>query len=140
MSDTKREPRSKAVPIILVVFFLLIMLGLGVGYFIFKDYYSSEKVLGANEVDSLVNEVAKSVILPGGPVTIATVVDKKQLEGQPLFKNAENGDKVLIYPESKKAILYRPSIKKVVDIGPVVKGDAPSALPSPSLSPSPTKK
>jgi hypothetical protein len=50
---------------------------------------------------------------------IATVSDKDQLQGQPFFENAENGDQVVIFPSSMRAVLYRPSTRQVVDVAPL---------------------
>ncbi len=55
-------------------------------------------------------------MLPEENPTIATVTDKEKLSGQAFFQKAENGDKVIIYRQSGKAILYRPGIKKIVDV------------------------
>jgi len=54
--------------------------------------------------------------LPNEKPTIATVEDRKKLTDQIFFKNARNGDKVLMYTQSKKAILYRRSENKVIEI------------------------
>lgn len=69
---------------------------------------------------NLIEKVGKLILLPTGETPqIATVSDKTKLSGQNFFANAENGDKVLIYYQAKKAILYRPSINKIVEVGPI---------------------
>jgi len=42
------------------------------------------------------------------------VTDANSFSNQAGFENAENGDKVLIYTNAKKAILYRPSINEII--------------------------
>ena len=51
--------------------------------------------------------------------TLATVSDLHALEGQAFFKNAKEGDKVLMYLRSQRAILYRPSIDRIIEVGPI---------------------
>lgn len=69
------------------------------------------------EVESVVASISKLIELPTGETpTLATVSDKTKLESQSFFKRAENGDKVLIYTTAGKAILFRPSTGKVVDM------------------------
>lgn len=76
------------------------------------------------EAINLKNRVSQLVEVPEGQEpTIATVQDVSKLQGQDFFKNAQNGDKVLIYAEAKKAILYRPSTDKIIEVAPVNIGD-----------------
>lgn len=87
----------------------------GAGYF----YNQYREVTGKNNeaaTKKLVKKISKFMILPAGSPTLATVTDKSKLASQPFFRNAENGDKVLIYPEVQKVILYRPSNGKVVEV------------------------
>ena len=49
---------------------------------------------------------------------LATVTDKAKLESTFAGK-VENNDKILIYEKNAKAIVYRPSINKIVDVEPV---------------------
>lgn len=79
------------------------------------------------EVRKLVSEVGKLIDLPSGEdPTLATVTDVTKLQNQPFFSRAKNGDKVLIYTQAKKAILYDPNAKKIIDITPINTG-SPSA-------------
>ena len=49
---------------------------------------------------------------------VGTVNDANSLaEQQKFFINSQNGDKVLIYQD--KAIIYRPSENKLINVGPV---------------------
>jgi hypothetical protein len=90
-----------------------------------------------DEAKKLVAAVATLMTLPSDETpTVATVNDKEKLKDQPFFANTENGDKVLIYTNAKKAILYRPSINKIIDVAPVNIG--PAATGSAQLAPSAT--
>lgn len=67
--------------------------------------------------DKLISAVGKLITLPEDEnPTIATVSDPAKLAGQPFFSRAKEGDKVLIYTRYKKAILYRPSERKLVEV------------------------
>lgn len=119
-------------PKILLV--LLLILG-GVALYIFFQYQRSQseleklkvnpKELAAMETKKVVSQVSKLMVLPQKEApTLATVTDVNKLKTQPFFIIAENGDKVLIYSLSKKAILYRPSINKIIEVSPVNIGQA----------------
>lgn len=71
-------------------------------------------------LNEVVKQVGKLVVLPSGEQpTLATVSDAAKLQGQPFFANAANGDKVLVYNKAKKAILYRPSLNKIIEMAPL---------------------
>ena len=85
------------------------------------------------EANSIKDMVGQFIQLPTNEEPIlATVTDVEKLKSQKFFANAENGDKVLIYSQNKKAILYRPSTHKVVEFSvvsgldekPITPGDA----------------
>lgn len=72
------------------------------------------------EIKSLIEAISKVADIPQNESpTVATVSDVSKLSGQTFFKDAKNGDKVLVYEASKKAYLYRPSTGKLINIGPV---------------------
>jgi hypothetical protein len=68
----------------------------------------------------IIDKVGKLVVLPQGETpTIATVNDASKLKNQQFFANAQNGDKVLIFSKSGKAVLYRPSTNQIVEYSKV---------------------
>lgn len=75
------------------------------------------------ETKNLVAAVSKLVVLPEGDPVVATVTDKEKLKDQPIFAKAENGDKILIYVNAKKAYIYSPSSNKIIDVVPVNLGN-----------------
>jgi len=78
------------------------------------------QLVSNEEVKQLVEKISKLVVLPSDeePV-VATVTDKEKLKDQPVFAKTENGDKILIYSNAKKAYVYRPSNNIIVDVIPV---------------------
>lgn len=81
---------------------------------------SDPQAAASIEAQKLAKEVGKFLELPKDEApTVATVRNVSQLQDQPFFSNAQNGDKVLIYPQTGKAVLYRPSTKKVIEYAQV---------------------
>lgn len=81
------------------------------------------------EAQKLVAEISQFLILPEGEQpTVATVSDLEALKGQPFFANAQKGNKVLIYTKAKKAILYDPVAKKIVEVAPINLGNSAPQL------------
>lgn len=76
------------------------------------------------EIKELVDKVGKLVILPDEEPTIATVTDPDKLSDQAFFSSAKTGDKVLIFTNAKKAILYRPEQNKIIEVAPVNIGES----------------
>ena len=77
---------------------------------------NSPAVSADQEARELIGKIGEHMTLPSEKPTVATVEDTKKLTGQAFFKQARNGDKVLMYTQSKKAILYRPSTDKIIEV------------------------
>jgi uncharacterized protein HemX len=109
---------------------IIAVLGIGVGIYFYIQYDKTQKLLknptvaAQAEQKDLIKAVSKLIELPKDEEpTIATVSDVNKLKGQAFFAKAQNGFKVLIYPKSKKAILYDPKANKIIEVGPINIGD-----------------
>ncbi len=109
--------------IVLIVLAVLALAGIAAAIFYYREYRllkTNPQVASEEEVQSLVAEIGKVMRLPGDETpSLATVLDKEKIKDQPFFQNAENGDKLLAYTKAMKAILYRPSEKKIIEVAPL---------------------
>ena len=72
------------------------------------------------ELRQIIARVGQLLVLPEGEIpTLATVTDPEKLKDQSFFVHAKIGDKVLIYTNAKKAILYSPAANKIVEVAPL---------------------
>lgn len=88
------------------------------------------------EAERISKELAKVMVLPDDSLpVVATVSDREALQDQSFFRYAENGDRVVIFPGSMRAVLYRPSTKQVVDMAPLSTQTATTAdVPAPAVA------
>jgi len=141
MSDgSSKLGRLKSRQVLLVVALVVILAFAAGGWYFFSKYQQAKKEIAqlSNpqeaarlETERLRSEVAQLVELPANEEpTIATVVDADKLKSQAFFANAQNGDRVLMFPQAKKAVLYRPSTKKIIEIAPINIGNTQGASTS----------
>ena len=108
------------------VLIIILIVAIAAAVFFYTKYQDSQDrlkhpdTIAKAETQSLVEKTGKLIELPTGEQpTVATVSDVSKLSNQTFFANAKNGDKVLIYSKAKKAILYRPSDDKVINVAPL---------------------
>jgi len=129
-------------PVLAVVLFIAVICSV----YLYSQYQKTKSLLNnpqqatKEQISNLVKKVGALIELPNEEPTVATVTNKNALKNQAFFAKAENGDKVLIYTQAKKAILYRPSINKIIEVQPVNIGPTqgtttPSAQIKPTTSP-----
>lgn len=81
---------------------------------------SNPETQSQDEAEQLKKEIGQYLLLPTDETpTVATVADASKVRSQSFFTNTENGDKVLLFAKSGKAILYRPSTKKIIEVAPI---------------------
>ena len=131
-----------------ILFGLAILLSIGAAgyyYWQYSDLRKHPEKLATQTALDLKKEVSRIILLPDEEPQIAVVQDVDQLKReQSFFDNAKNGDKVLIFSVAKKAVLYRPSERKIIEVGPVnqsaldsAESESAASMPSASSSSSP---
>ena len=119
-----------------VVIVLLVVL---IGFLVYKYIHSQNEVKrlsnpqesAREETRQLTFKVGRLVEIPNNETpTIATVSDASKLKDQPFYAKAQNGDKVLIFNQARRAYLYRPSTDKVIELAPINIGNNTSSQPA----------
>jgi len=140
-SSTVDQKTSNKKLVYLLIIGIFIVLAIGISSYFYIQYSNTKKLLNKEQTSSkedvskTIQQVGKLIELPDETPTVATVSDVEKLKSQAFFSKAQNGDKVLIFTDSKKAILYRPSTKKIIEVSALNIGDSPtdaSEISSPS--------
>lgn len=119
---TKRSYLGWLIGILSTILLVAIVGGV---YFAYVSLSHSQT--GKSAMLEAVSRVGKLIILPENETpTYGTVSDLSKLKNQEFFKKAANGDEILIYQQAKLTILYRKSINKIVNIGPLIVGSSGS--------------
>ena len=134
---TPRHPRRR---LFMLFFLLAFAAAVATSAYYFVQYHrlkNDPTIEARKDAERVVGELSRLMIVPDDPAPVlATVSDRDQLQDQPFFRSAENGDQVVIFPSSMKAVLYRPGEKRIVDIAPLVaNASAPEASPPPVSPP-----
>ncbi len=137
------------------MFGLILVASIGTSIYFYRQYQSTKALLAdpsaaaQQEVRGILSKIGTFMALPTDEEpTLATVLDTEKLKEQPFFAKSANGDKVIIYTKAGKAILYRPSANKIIEVMPIsltqpeaettVGGEKQIPLVKPTATPQPT--
>ena len=141
------ENTTKKKSIISKILIFIIGVIIGGGSLWTWNYYMPKSASSVSQTDqsqikSLIEKAGKLVILPTGedPV-VATISDAASLIKEQIFyKNAINGDVVLVYQKAAKAVVYSPSRNIIVNVGPIFLQDNTQTSTSTSPTATSSKK
>lgn len=131
---------NKNIQIAFAVLVLITVVSSGIAVKLSLDLKKAKnpQAVAEAEAKGIAATVGELMILPKDEVpTVATVIDPEKIKSQPFFANAQKDDKVLIYTTAKKAILYRPSANKIIEVS-ALNIPTPENTP-PAVQPEPTK-
>lgn len=116
--------------VISLVMLAVIVLG---SYGVYEKFFNlSDEKRAQKELATAVAAAGQLMILPEGdePV-LATVTDAEALIAQQaFFAGSIDGDHLLLFPRSLKAIIYSPSRNKIINAGPIEQSPVSSDLPA----------
>jgi hypothetical protein len=120
---SQKSKRLRWKKIVVLSFMLILVISVGTSIYYYRQYNAlraDPNLEAQRETARLVLAVGKFMELPADETpTVATIQDKDKLKDQPFFAKAENGDKLLAYTKAMKAILYRPSTNKIIEVAPI---------------------
>lgn len=132
---------SNAGLIVIVVLAVLFLATLGTTYYFYQKSSGVSIKDPQKELEQTIKMVGKHLVLPSNEIpTMATVSDPEKLKDQPFFVNAKKGDKVLIYANSQKAILYDPEADRIVEVAPINSTTANQAQNAPVVQTTTTNR
>ena len=106
-----------------IVMSVIVFTSLGFGgyfYYQFRTLKNNPNVQVQKDTQDLLAKVARIYLIPTGEEpTIATVSDPIALKNQSFFTQSQKGDKVLIFTKAGRAVLYRPSMDKIIEAIPI---------------------
>lgn len=108
--------------ILIVVGCIVFAVAIGMAIFFYWQYSmikSNPDSVSQQKTNHVVEQVSKIYALPSEKPTVADITDKDKLKDQAFFKDAENGDHLLIFADTKLAIIYRESSNKLINVGPI---------------------
>jgi hypothetical protein len=80
---------------------------------------SPQGVGGLNDAERIIKQVSLLAELPQNEIpTLIPIDSQEKVKTIEFFKSAHPGDYVLVYPQAKFAVLYRPSTYKIINMGP----------------------
>lgn len=125
----REVPVHRGATVLAAIFWTLIVLSTGV----YATWYVRNHRSGAlaavplgtgeHSSDDYIAAIAKKILLPKDNIAprVAIVTDPALLtEEQEFYRGAEVGDVLVVFEESKRAIIYSPRRDIIINVGPVV--------------------
>ena len=89
---------------------------------------STDNQVAAKEVKSLLAAASQLILIPDEEPTVVTITNAKEAAAQQAFyAGSLDGDKLLVFPQAQKAVIYSPSRKILVNVGPIYFNDEEAA-------------
>jgi hypothetical protein len=128
-AENRNSKSLKIISVILAVVVVACAVALGMMWNKLNEVQAKVPVDSEVEMKALVSEIGRFLTLPNDETpTLVTLKDEELLsvKSEPFFANALPGDKLLIYQNNNKAVIWRPASKKVIEAS-IINLAAPAA-------------
>jgi hypothetical protein len=110
-----------------IIYVVAILVVLGLGYFGYTKYSTpavetpeQQAAKAVEQKNAVIAKVKALTVLPEEEPVLFTVNDANLLKTQQaFFKDAQNGDVLMVFQKDSKALIYRESENKIVNAGPI---------------------
>lgn len=118
-SQPKRKKEKSNKKLIALIASIIVVVGL-VAVIVFQQITINSKTTEEEEARNIQNQLSKLMILPKEEALVSEIKNVNEIKDQAFFSKAENGDKVLIFVQDAKIVIYRDCDNKIVNVGPIV--------------------
>lgn len=106
------------------VFVVILLATIGLLVWKLQQSNVDETAKAKETSERIIDKVSNLYLVPESEEpTVAVIQDKDKLGNKEFFKQAQNGDYLLVYPDGKIALVYREQDNKLINAGPVSIGD-----------------
>lgn len=119
MKSLRTFVRRFWLPLVIVATVLIVGSAFLVGRY--SVYQLHPELSDAERAQGVLIKVSKLIELPQGELPqMATIEDAASVKSaQPFLISAQNGDILIVYTQAQTALLYRPSLNKLIAVGPI---------------------
>lgn len=110
-----------------LIYVVAVLVVLGLGYFGYTKYATpavetpeQQAAKAEEQKNAVIAKVKALTVLPEEEPVLFTVNDANLLKSQQaFFKDAENGDVLLVFQKDSKALIFREATNQIINAGPI---------------------
>ncbi len=110
-----------------LIYVVAVLVVLGLGYFGYTKYSApavetpeQQAAKAEEQKNAVITKVKALTVLPEEEPVLFTVNDAELLKTQQaFFKDAKNGDVLLVFQKDSKALIYREATNQIINAGPI---------------------
>lgn len=128
--DVERKPTRRSLWKVFVGLFILALVGLAIAYWQTRQRLltsltpDGQLAYAEKEAGQVLSELSLLAILPDEEPVVATVVGAETLRSESdFYRDAQDGDKLIMFPQAQRVYLYRPGLRRLVNVGPLTLED-----------------